>query len=163
MSLKQRAATCLMLLHLLSVAAFIWTDLPERAPAKLSAALVLYKNVSGSFRDYTFFAPSVGSDYKAAFLLEDANRRSRVVNFLTNNPEADFRYRCIISSGMRSEAGRDLFAQSWAALVLGGNPDASKVTVAVKRYSLPTMEAYRQGQRPQWQMVYVGEFMRRNE
>ena len=163
MRFKQSTVTCLVLLHLFSVAAFIWTDLPAHVPSKLNAALLLYKNLSGTFRDFTFFAPAVGSDFKAAFLLEDSDHRTRVINFVTNNREADFRYRCLISSGMRNEAGRDLFAQSWAALLLGSNPDAEKVTVAVKRFSLPTMADYRQGKRPQWQMIYVGEFIRQDK
>lgn len=161
MRAKKIAATALVLLHLLSVAAFLWTDFTRRSTGGVAAAVHLYNNVSGAFRDYTYFAPSVASDMKAAFLLEDAAGRAWVMNFATEDREADFRYKCIINVSMRNEWGRDLFAQSWAATLLGSEPAAERVTVMVGRHDLPTMADYRRGRRPQWLTIYAGEFARR--
>jgi hypothetical protein len=158
---KKILATSLVLLHLLSVSVFLWTDFPRDSAPGEHAALRLYLNLSGSFRDYTYFAPSVASDMKAAFLVEDAGGRARLVNFTSANKEADFRYSCIINACMRQPWGRDLFAQSWAAALLGSEPEAERVTVIVGRHDLPTMEDYRRGRRPQWLTIYAGEFARR--
>lgn len=158
---RQIFITCLVLLHLLAVAAFIWTDFGS-SPGSLGAALRTYRNVSGIFRDYTFFAPAVGSDYKAAFLLEDAGGGgARLVDFYSDSREINFRYRCLIGAGMRNVDAQDLYARSWAALLLGSDPAAGKVTVMTRMYALPTMAEYRRGRRPEWKTIYAGEFIRR--
>jgi hypothetical protein len=149
-------------LHLLSVALFIWTVFAEELPGRLPAALRVYKNLSGTFRDYAFFAPQVASDVKAGFLVTDTAGQGTFVNFVAKNREVGFRYNCIIAACMRTTdvRGRDLFAQSWAALPLGSNPDANRVTVIVKALDIPSMHDYRAGKRPEWRTVYVGEFGR---
>jgi hypothetical protein len=150
-------------LHLLSVALFIWTVFAEDLPGKLPAALRFYKNLSGTFRDYAFFAPEVASDVKAGFLVTNTAGEESFVNFVTKNGEVGFRYNCIIAAcmrGTRNVRGRDLFAQSWAALLLGSDPGADRVTVMVKRLDVPSMRDYRAGKRPEWRTLYVGEFGR---
>jgi len=157
---KEIVITFLVLLHLSSVLVFIWADWPERSRRDIHIALRTYQNLSGTFRDYAFFAPSVGNDIKAGFLVEDSSGNSHVVNFISDNREVNFRYNCIILACMRDIRGRDLFAQSWSALVLGSNPDAKDVTVMVKEFAVPTMEEYGRGQRPSWELLYVGKFAR---
>jgi hypothetical protein len=160
---KEIVVATFALLHLLLVVVYITADWPERAlrPA-LNIPLRVYQNLSGNFRDYAFFAPRVGSDLKTAFLLEPARGPASLVNFTADNREASFRYNCIALASMRDVPARDLFAQSWAALLLGGNPDAQRVTVMVKEYSLPSMADYRAGYRPRWESIYVGRFGRGN-
>ena len=158
---KKVLATSLVLAHLALVATFLWTDFARRPPRPVAAALRLYLNLTGTFRDYTYFAPSVANDLKAGFLLEDAAGRARLVPFASDNGEVDFRYGCIIYASMWDEAGRDIYAQSWAALLLGSNPEAERVTVMVRRLEMPSMELYRRGERPRWETVYAGEFARR--
>ena len=159
---KEIIITFLVFFHLCSVMIFIWADWPERSPRDLNKFLRTYQNLSGTFRDYAFFAPAIGNDIKAGFLLADASGNSRLVNFLADNREVNFRYNCIILACMRDIRGRDLFAQSWSALLLGTNPDAENVTVMVKEFTLPSMEEYSRGKRPQWELLYVGEFARRD-
>jgi len=151
----------LVLLHLLTVVAFLWAGIPGDSSGRLSEALRTYNNLSGSFRDYTYFAPAVGDNYKVAFILEDARGQSRLINFISDNREVDFRYQCIMTVGMRRETLRDVFSQSWAALLFGSHPDAQKVTVMARRVHVPSMADYRRGQRPSWVTVYAGEFARR--
>jgi hypothetical protein len=111
-------------------------------------AALTYSNVSGAFRDYTFFAPSVASAIRAAFLVEDADRGRQLVAFDTPNRELGLRYNSIVRSGMQDERARDLFAQSWAALLLG----------MVEWLHTPTMAEFARGARPEWQPLYVGDF-----
>jgi hypothetical protein len=160
---KTALVTALVLLHLVSVAVFIWTDLPSDSPDVISSALRLYRNLSGSFRDYAFFAPAVASDIKAGFLLEDAAGQTTFLNFTTANREIAFRYNCIISAAMRDTRARDLFAQSWAAFLLGGHPQAVRVTVVAKTLRIPAMSEYRAGHRPEWETLYLSTFGRRTD
>jgi hypothetical protein len=163
MSFKNSLVASLVLLHLLSVALFIWADWPERTPRRLQTVLRIYQNFSGSFRDYAFFAPAVGTDLKAGFLLEKSTgRESRFINFLAAGTEVRFRYNCILLASMRDQRARDLFAQSWSALVLGANPDMDRVTVMVKEFVLPSLRDFRRGQRPRWEAIYAGKFGRRD-
>lgn len=159
---KEIVITFLVLLHLSSVMIFIWADWPERSRQNINKFLRTYQNLSGTFRDYAFFAPSVGNDIKAGFLLRDSTGNSTIVNFVSDNREVNFRYNCIILACMRDVRGRDLFAQSWSALMLGTNPEAENVTVMVKEFALPTMGEYSRGQRPKWDLLYVGEFARQS-
>jgi hypothetical protein len=147
-------------LHLLSVAVFIWSPFPESLRGVFPAALRIYKNLSGTFRDYAFFAPRVASDLKAGFLLTDVSGGETFLDFAAQNSEVGFRYNCIIATCMRDANGRDLFAQSWAALVLGSHPSAKRVAVIVKTLDLPSMREYRAGKHSEWRTVYVGEFTR---
>lgn len=158
---RHRLLVTAALLHLLSVASFVWTGFAEGAPGTLPETLRLYKNLSGSFRDYTFFAPAVASDVKAGFLVEDAAGELSFVTFQAQNREIAFKYNSIVAAGMRDARGRDLFAQSWAALMLGSRREVASVTVMVQAFSLPTMIEYGDGRRPEWTTIYAGKFARR--
>ena len=147
-------------LHLALVCLFIWTDVTETSDSGAGDALRTYRNLGGIFRDYRFFAPAVASDVRAGFFLEEPDGTSRFQAFLADNLEVGFRYHCIVGSGMRDEALRDLMAQSWSAVMLGAHPEAALVTVVAQSYELPPMRAYAAGERPSWKVVYAGKFDR---
>lgn len=149
------------LLHLAFLTSFVWLGIDRLPPGPVTNALSTYGSLSGCFRDYSFFAPNVASGIKATFIVEDPSRGHKLVTFDSGSREMVFRYSGIIASGMLDVRARDLFAQSWAALVLGGEPSAQSVTVIVERMSLPSMTEYRHGERPEWQTIYAGEFARR--
>jgi len=160
--MRQRLVAVLALLHLGFVVASVSIDfrgLPSGLPRQ---GAYTYCNLSGTFRDYTFFAPGVASALKTGFLVEDsAGGAPTMVVFGSESREVSFRYGSLMRSGMNDERGRDLFAQSWAALILGNDPGAANVTVMVERMIVPSMDEYRRGQRPQWAAVYAGKFDRR--
>lgn len=147
-------------LHLALVCLFIWTDITETSESAAGDSLRTYRNLSGIFRDYRFFAPRVASDVRAGFFLEQADGTSQFQAFLADNLEVGFRYHCIVGSGMRDKYLRDLMAQSWAAVMLDANPEAAMVTVVAQSYELPPMRAYAAGARPSWKVVYAGKFDR---
>ena len=157
-----RLMAVLALLHLSFVVASVTTNFGRLPPGVLKNAALTYCNLSGTFRDYTFFAPGVASALKTGFLVEDAaGGPATLVTFGSESREIAFRYGSLMRSGMQDERGRDLFAQSWSALILGNRPSASSVTVMVSRMIVPSMEEYRRGQRPEWAPVYAGQFSRR--
>jgi hypothetical protein len=145
----------------LLVVLFVWTGFPGRGSGALASAARIYQNVAGCFRDYAFFAPSVATPLKAAFLLTGGQEKAEVVTFTSSNREVAFRFDCLVAACMKEERGRDLFAQSWAALMLGSHPRAQTATVVVKSLDLPTMAESRAGKPPVWKIVYAGEFARR--
>ena len=152
---------CLACAHLALVILFIWTDASEKSEHPVLRALRTYKNASGIFRDYRFFAPSVASDMRAGFFIEKPGGESEFQPFLADNLEVGFRYNCIIGSSMRSTKVRDVMAQSWSAAVLGAHPDASRVTVVAQSFELPSLSQYAAGARPSWKLVYAGKFDRK--
>ena len=159
LTVAQRIFCGVVIIHLILVSLFIWTNFPGDSDNFASRALRTYKNLSGCFRDYSFFAPLVASDLRAGFYLEEGNNKS-FISFTAPNQEIGFRYNCIIASCMRDARGRDLFTQSWAATIFGEYPNATTVRVVTEAFEVPTMEEYRQGKTPEWVLVYYGDFNR---
>jgi hypothetical protein len=136
----------------------LWTDW-FTAPANTFARWGRsYLNLSGSIRDYAYFAPAVANDLRAGFLVEDSLGKISFIDFVSSNKEVGFRYNCVIASAMRSEKHRDLLAQSWAAFILSNQANSKAVTVVSQAYLLPSMQQYQQGSRPAWRTVYLGKF-----
>jgi hypothetical protein len=158
--LALRSLAALAFFHLILTAAFLLGN-PSHGTAAESV-LHVYQSLSGTWRNYAFFAPDVASGYRAAFVLDDApGAGSTFVDLIGDNREITFRYDVIIAAGMKSANTREIFAQSWAALLLGTRPDVSQVTVIVDRLDMPGMAAYRAGRRLVWKRIYVGVFDRR--
>lgn len=155
-----RWLAALAFVHLALIAVFLWGN-PVHGTA-VESVFHVYQNLAGTWRNYSFFAPDVASDYRAAFILDDAaGGGSTLVELTGDNREITFRYSAIIAACMDDAGAREIFAQSWAALLLGARPDAAQVTVAVDRLEMPGMAAYRAGRRPTWRRVYAGVFDRR--
>jgi hypothetical protein len=152
---------CLAALHLALVCLFIWTSVAESPGNPLARTLRTYKNLSGIFRDYRFFAPSVSDDTRVGFYLERADGTSELESFSADNREVDLRYNCIVSSGMHDNKLHDILIQSWAAGVLGSHPEAARVTVIGQAYQLPSLQAFADGAQPRWKTIYAGTFDRR--
>ena len=158
---RHSVATLCAVVHLCFLVAFVSTGFPQNVGAPwLRHPLVIYQNLSGLFRDYGYFAPRVGTDLRATFLLELRSGGTEVFNFTSNNQEASLRYNNILMASMRDEQGRDLFSRSLAAKVLGERVDATKVTIVVEGRNIPEMRDYQQGMRPEWYLVYAGTFNR---
>ncbi len=160
LSRQQQVITSFVLLHLIFVVLFIWTDFPGSSDSTPASAMRTYKNLSGCFRDYSFFAPLVASDLRAGFHIKNKDCSAEFIDFVAPNKEIGFRYNCIIASCMRDAKGRDLFTQSWSATILGEYPDADKVRVLTEAFEVPTMKAYSEGAKPEWALVYFGDFER---
>ncbi|MCP3141547.1 hypothetical protein [Pyxidicoccus xibeiensis] len=147
--------------HLVLVSLFLWTGLAENPSSTPERALQTYKNLAGIFRDYRFFAPGVSSDIRAGFILQQPDGTSAFHAFLSENLEVGLRYGCIVAASMRDEKVRDVLAQSWAAVMLGQHPEATRVSVVAQGYQLPPLEEYARGARPAWKVVYAADFDRK--
>lgn len=158
---------CIAALHLAAVCVFIWTDLSRgESDAAFHRGVRTYKDLSGVVSDYRFFAPAVSSDTRAGFLLElrDGSTLFQPLESGSDALEVGLRYECIVASSLRSsKRTQDVLAQSWAAVMLGAHPEASRVTVVIQSYVLPPMQAFAAGTKPDWSLQYTGTFDRRDD
>ncbi|GMU01269.1 hypothetical protein KH5H1_53890 [Corallococcus caeni] len=155
---------CIAVLHLAAVGAFLWTGLTRTSSeAAFYRGVRTYQNLSGVLSDYRYFAPAVASDSRTGFFVELGDGSTVFEPLTSDEVEVARRYRCIVASALRANRKtQDVLAQSWAAVMLGVHPDASRVTVVTQSYTLPTMEAWTAGQRPVWDLYYTGTFGRRD-
>ncbi|NBD08198.1 hypothetical protein [Corallococcus silvisoli] len=155
---------CVAVLHLAAVSAFIWTDLSRgNSDTAFDRGVRTYKGLSGVVSDYRFFAPAVSSDTRTGFFLELRDGSTLFQSLESGELEVGLRYQCIVASSLRSsQKVQDVLAQSWAAVMLGVHPEASRVTVVTQSYVLPPMRAWAAGKRPDWTLNYTGTFDRRD-
>ena len=137
-------------------------DLPMDRGTAAGAAITHYGFMTGADAGFSFFAPSVASLSRVSFTLRDAEGRTWQDTVFGDAGT---------TWGLRSSAVFDCLADledrmlrgvtgSWAALLLGRNPQAVEVVVDVEIEELPTMAQWREGQRSRWLEVYRGTFQR---
>jgi hypothetical protein len=120
-------------------------------------ALAHYTGADGS---YGFFAPSVASQVRAVFTLSDDEGNSWQDTLEGNRTrETELRFGSLLGQAMQPET-QEAVVQSWAAQMLGRHPTATELLVRVEVYDMPTMEQYRAGERPEWNMLYEVTFTR---
>ena len=162
MTLRHTIYTALAALHLIFVAcgATTWTPLSPKTDA--GYALMVARDYTGSNASYGFFAPGVGSQMQANFVLIDAHGKEwtdTLEGHMTR--EAQLRVRGSISRVLEDQELIHKLSASWAATMFGRHPTAKTVVISIEIYELPTMEEYAQGQRPQWETVYMEPFDRK--
>jgi hypothetical protein len=133
------------------------SPLPKTSVA--GQALRYYGVLSGADNGYGFFSPNVASTYRARFAIEgDGPARAVELGVPVNN-EVGLRAATPLILFNIAEL-HDPMAASWAGTIFGQHPDARQVTVRVEEYDIPTLRAYRQGERPRWRPVYEALFAR---
>jgi hypothetical protein len=129
-----------------------------------NAVLAEYGALSGTDSSYGFFAPTVGTQLRATFVLTDAAGKTSTDILTTGvSKEADLRVGDLVAVFWMDDP--DLkrgIAGSWAGRMLARHPEATRVVVHLDAYDLPTMDGYREGLRPEWHPHYHAEFARRN-
>ncbi|WP_025741340.1 hypothetical protein [Aquimarina pacifica] len=148
----------LAITHLLLVNIFIWTNFENKKPSGVYQYLRIYRDFAGCFRDYTYFAPNIANDTRAGFIAKTTSDSVYFLPFRAENKLVNTRYNNLISSGMRNPKGRDLFARSWATLLFGQSDSICDITVFTEAYIIPTIQEYRNGMQPSWNMIYMGRF-----
>ncbi|WP_437283695.1 hypothetical protein WME90_33585 [Sorangium sp. So ce375] len=131
---------------------------------RLGSVVAYYSALSGADSGYNFFAPSVSALPWARFQVTDA--RGRVIPDVLEsgaNQEADLRVRSIVALFMieEDESLRRSLAASWAGKVLARYPGAASVTVRLEVCDLPSMQEYREGERPTWGLIYRAKLVRK--
>jgi hypothetical protein len=164
MNRRQLLITAVAGLHLVLVAcgaAGLFRALAPTAPVR---AVRWYGAMSGASTGYGFFAPGVGPQVRAAFVLTDGQGRTWEDDFEAGrNQEVKLRLGSLVSSfplEQREEAlRRDLLA-SWADALLPRHPQAHKLQIRVEALEVPSRAEFRAGARPEWVTLYWATFTR---
>lgn len=126
--------------------------------------LRFYTALSGSGDSYSFFAPSVGPQVRARFVLSSPQGehveetletgKSREVGFRLGNIAGT-----IYIAAKRTDLQR-AFLGALAANRFGAHPEASEVRVNLEEWEMPSMTDYRAGSRPWWRVLNEATFTR---
>jgi len=162
--MKLRWTIGLGLLHLVAV-------IVGATEANLSSdafkLLRYYGSLSGSAANYSFFAPSVGSPLRASFYLTD-DKGATIVEEADASDDREIALRLgnvvdAFRDKLQDEKVRRSIAASWSGLVLSKYPSARKVRFVLDEFHIPTMEAFRGGEKMAWVEDYSASFERRSE
>ena len=128
--------------------------------------LRFYSALSGAGDSYSFFAPTVGPQLRARFVLSSPQGehseetletgKSREVGFRLGNLAGT-----IYIAAKRTDLRR-AFLGALAASSFGAHPEASHVQVNIEEWVMPTMAEYRLGARPRWRSLHDATFVRRS-
>lgn len=147
-------------LYLLVVGVGAFTAFPYNLPDAWFAPVYGVMDYVAANNDFGYFAPAVSSQIQTSFRVYEPGRPPVTLDFLTDNPELNIRINSLVTVAMKQPLLQDVCARSWAAFVLGSYPRAERVAVVTQAYFVPTLAAYRAGQRPRWIRVHEVEFER---
>lgn len=153
--------------HLVLVICGACQTLPESSTNPLAQPVRWYGGLSGANSHYGFYAPEVGDEYRATFILRDFEGSSWRDTFMENkSPEARLRLGGSVEAGFAngaaeaSPAARKRIVMSWAASMFTRHPSAVSLDALVEAHYIPTMAEYRAGLRPEWKVVYHAQVER---
>ena len=136
----------------------------SRVQAPVGRGLRVYDALSGAGDSYSFFAPAVGPELRARFIIRTArgdsfeetleNGKSREVGFRLGNLAGT-----VYIAAERTDLRR-AFLGALAASRFGAHPEAHRVEVIIEEWEMPTMAEYRVGARPRWRSLHEATFVR---
>jgi hypothetical protein len=130
----------------------------------VARGLRFYDALSGAGESYSFFAPAVGPELRARFVLvTPEGTRSEEVLGAGKSREVRFRVSCLAGTVYVLTKRTDLrraFLGALAANRLGAHPEANLVQVTIEEWVMPTMAEYRLGARPRWRSLHEATFVR---
>jgi hypothetical protein len=125
-------------------------------------AIDAYQSYSGAGTSYGFFAPGVAAERRIIWHGYNAKTNTWTTDS-EQGPTREVTLRLSTVAGLFSQdGGHDLLAASWAAWMFGKHPDVSTSIIEIQAYVVPTMQEYRDGRRPQWQVIGAFAFERKN-
>lgn len=123
-----------------------------------------YDALSGAGDSYSFFAPEVGPQLRARFVLfSPMGERSEEMLETGKSREVGFRLGNIAGTIYIATKRTDLrraFLGALAASSFSTHPKASLVQVNIEHWVMPTMAEYRAGVRPEWRGLNDAMFAR---
>ncbi|WP_434380614.1 hypothetical protein [Melittangium boletus] len=112
---------------------------------------------TGATSGYAFFAPGISQAHRISVDLTLPSGEVVHEPFRFSNDSLDIRAYSMalrFSAWNRKADYQDNLARAWAATMFGRHPEARQATVRVEKMELPSMEAYRAGERPSWTELY---------
>jgi hypothetical protein len=141
--------------------------LTARLHGPIGRGLRFYDALSGAGDSYSFFAPTVGPQVRARFILSTAQgERSEETLESGKSREMGFRLGNLAGTiyivAQRADLRR-AFLGSLAASRFGAHPEANLCQVNIEEWVMPTMAEYRLGARPRWRSLHAATFVRKNQ
>ncbi|UQA58750.1 hypothetical protein [Polyangium aurulentum] len=132
--------------------------LPDVSP--LERAFAQYAALTGADSSYSFFAPIVGTQLRMIFEVTDHAGRTIEEPFqLSDNREILLRISNVVALfWLEDDDLRRNLSASLAGKVLATHPEAKSAAVRLDVLQMPTMAAYREGNRPSWALHYRATF-----
>jgi hypothetical protein len=126
-------------------------------------AIAWYAALSGADSSYGFFAPVVGTQLRMTFEVTDrAGKTAEEPLRLGDNREISLRIANVVAMFWIQDGDlRRTLSASLAGKVLAMHPEAESVAARLDVFEMPTMEGYREGNRPWWSLHYRARFVRR--
>jgi hypothetical protein len=138
--------------------------LTSRVHGPVGRGLRFYDALSGAGDSYSFFAPAVGPELRARFILSTPQGARFEENLEAGkNREVSFRLGNLAGTVYILARRTDLrraFLGALAASRFGAHPEASRVQVSIDEWEMPAMAAYRAGARPRWRSLRDATFVR---
>jgi hypothetical protein len=138
--------------------------LTSRLHGPAARGLRFYEALSGAGDSYSFFAPSVGPQLRARFVLSTPRgERSEETLESGKSREVAFRMGNVAGTIYIASKRADLrraFLGALAASRFGAHPEANRVQVNIEEWVMPTMAEYRLGARPRWRSLLDATFVR---
>jgi hypothetical protein len=139
-------------------------QLTTRLHGSVGRGLRFYDALSGAGDSYSFFAPAVGPQLRARFILSTARgERAEETLEAGKSREVGFRLGNLAGTIYVVAERTDLrraFLGALAANRLGAHPEANQVQVSIEEWVMPTMAQYRLGSRPRWHALHEATFIR---
>jgi hypothetical protein len=126
----------------------------------LDQALATEGDLTGARYRYGFFAPNIPNQALDVVTLVDSTGTQWVEVYGRGTSEMDHRITTMMAF-FTVEGTDNLHAASLAAYVLGHHPEARRVLISLRCYTIPTMREYRNGALPSANEYYSGTFARR--
>src|SRR5690348_2166392 len=143
--MKRWLLVCAFGCHLVLVAAGA-AHLTSRLSGPVEGGLRFYDALSGAGDSYSFFAPAVGPQLRARFILSTP-QGERFEESLGTGKSREVRFRLGNLAGtayvfsQRTDLRR-AFLGALAASRFGAHSRASRVQVSIEEWEMPTMDAY---------------------
>ena len=131
---------------------------------RVGRGLRFYDALSGAGDSYSFFAPAVGPQLRARFILSNPHG-GRSEETLEDGKSREVGFRLGNLAGTAYVVARDTdlrraFLGALAASRFGAHPGANLVQVTIEQWEMPTMADYRAGARPRWRTLLDATFER---
>lgn len=159
---KEKIALAFAVLHL-GIVILAAAQIEMAAIPLIGRSLHYYGALSGAGNSYGFFAPGVGSSFRAEFDVEEHNHSHTDHLERHHNRESDLRFGNLLgllSRNVDDEKARRAIAASWAGKIFARYPEASAVTVRLEMHGVPVMKLYKEGIRASWEPFYRAKFVK---
>ena len=137
--------------------------LTSRVHGPAGRGLRFYDSLSGAGDSYSFFAPAVGPQLRARFVLSTPEgERFEETLEAGKSREVGFRLGNLAGTAHIAAQRTDLrraFLGALAANRFGAHPEADHVQVHIEEWVTPTMAEHRLGARPYWRSLHEATFV----